>query len=166
MEKTIDLLKFYQSEETPIQLAQTNGLKIQGTIRELKLASWLNKKQFVILETNDAPVKIFLDDIQEGTIYPSTIKMEVKVVEEEKPIRKGIPKSVRMELWRNHFGEKFEGRCYCCKNKIERDNFEAGHVEPVSEGGTNELYNLRPICFDCNRSMGNMNLDDFKKEFH
>ena len=34
------------------------------------------------------------------------------------------------------------------------------------EKDKNTLDNLRPICKTCNRSMGTMNLEEFKKEFH
>jgi 5-methylcytosine-specific restriction endonuclease McrA len=52
-----------------------------------------------------------------------------------------------------------------CGLTINHRNFDAGHIIAKSNGGTDEISNLRPICSDCNGSMGTMNLEDFKKTY-
>lgn len=52
--------------------------------------------------------------------------------------------------------------CYCCGDEITVQNFECGHVIPVSLGGSTNLTNLRPICRQCNSSMGCQNLEEYK----
>ena len=38
-----------------------------------------------------------------------------------------------------------------------------GHIIALSNGGTNDKTNLRPICEQCNLTMGKKNMDEFKK---
>ncbi len=80
--------------------------------------------------------------------------------------RKSIPSSVKEKLWLNYNGKKYQGLCFVCKKEIDTKNFEAGHVIPASKNGSDNISNLRPICKSCNRSMGDMNLNEFKKKYH
>ena len=62
------------------------------------------------------------------------------------------------------FGEEAgQGTCEVCGIIINSKRFEAGHVRSVYDGGKNIVSNLRCICSTCNKSMGTMNLDLFKK---
>lgn len=77
-----------------------------------------------------------------------------------------IPQAVRFALWNSHFGEhEGVGRCYCCKNVISQQNFEAGHVKAVANNGSNDITNLRPICSVCNKSMGTQDMYEFIREY-
>ena len=71
--------------------------------------------------------------------------------------RPKIPVSLRRKVWNNKF---MKGECFCCKERIEFDDFQCGHIIPVSLGGVTNAENLRPLCARCNRDMGNdyMNL--------
>jgi 5-methylcytosine-specific restriction endonuclease McrA len=40
--------------------------------------------------------------------------------------------------------------------------FDAGHIIAVTNGGSDNLDNLAPVCGTCNKSMGTQNLQDFK----
>lgn len=80
--------------------------------------------------------------------------------------RKSIPSSVKKRLWITFNGKKYKGPCYVCKEIIDINNFEAGHVIPASKGGSDNISNLRPICKSCNRSMGDMNLNEFKRTYY
>ena len=80
--------------------------------------------------------------------------------------RKSIPSSVKKKLWIDYNGKKYKGPCFVCKEIIDINNFEAGHVIPTSKGGSDNISNLRPICKSCNRSMGDMNLNEFKIRYH
>ena len=83
------------------------------------------------------------------------------------PKRKHIPKILKIQVW-----DKYNGRengiapCYCCKKMIDSKNFEAGHIKSVSSGGKTCLNNLRPICRNCNVSMGaNYSIDEWNSKF-
>lgn len=71
--------------------------------------------------------------------------------------RRPIPRAVREQLWIERNGRVFEAKCgvVWCRNAVTVFDFEAGHDVPASRGGSNELQNLRVICGNCNRSMGN-----------
>ena len=68
-----------------------------------------------------------------------------------------IPKRIRELVWTTHNGETFSNKCYVswCNNKLNVFNFQVGHDIPESKGGTIDIDNLKPICGNCNLSMGN-----------
>jgi hypothetical protein len=79
--------------------------------------------------------------------------------------RKKIPTTVRHKLWRNSFVNSTNGLCYVCKNDITIDNFHAGHIISVRNGGNDNIDNLKIVCPLCNLSMGIQNLEEFKKKY-
>jgi 5-methylcytosine-specific restriction endonuclease McrA len=94
------------------------------------------------------------------------IRKKYKKTEPKKP-RKSIPKTVKSDTWNKYIGkEKGIGKCECCSNEIDSKNFECGHVKSVKDGGDETVENLRPICSECNKSMGTENLYDFKKKHY
>jgi len=68
-----------------------------------------------------------------------------------------IPKRIREMVWSTYNGEKYSNKCYVswCNNIINVFNYQVGHDIPESKGGTLDLSNLKPICGNCNLSMGN-----------
>ena len=55
--------------------------------------------------------------------------------------------------------KKRDGCCYLCGDAIDiklprgaPKSFEVDHVVPISKGGSNDLPNLEPACFSCNRA--------------
>jgi hypothetical protein len=68
-----------------------------------------------------------------------------------------IPKRIREFVWTTYNGETYKNKCYVswCDNIINVFNFQVGHDIPESKGGTLEISNLKPICGNCNQSMGN-----------
>ena len=80
--------------------------------------------------------------------------------------RKNMPAALRQAVWKTYAGAQFEVKCHVtwCKNIITPFAFEVGHNVPVSKGGTDDMSNLRPICSNCNKSMGNMyTIDEFSE---
>jgi hypothetical protein len=75
----------------------------------------------------------------------------------KKTSKKSIPSAIRQQVWLTYNGKKYETDCYVswCKNKITCFNFHVGHDIPESKAGTLHISNLRPICSNCNLSMGN-----------
>jgi 5-methylcytosine-specific restriction enzyme A len=66
----------------------------------------------------------------------------------EKPSRY-IPLSVRVDVL-SHDGYK----CIFCGRNSKEVTLEVDHIIPFSKGGSNEIYNLQTLCFDCNRGKG------------
>ena len=84
-----------------------------------------------------------------------------------------ILKTTRDMCWKNWYNEcransktnGFEAPCYVCEKMLDHTSFEAGHIQPHTKGGLNTLDNLRPICSVCNKTMGTMNMDEFKANY-
>jgi hypothetical protein len=79
-----------------------------------------------------------------------------------------IPSSLKHNIWIKYIGPIFEAKCAVtwCENKITPFTFEAGHNIPYSKGGATTIDNLRPICSDCNKSMGNRyTIDEYSNTF-
>ena len=84
-----------------------------------------------------------------------------------KYIKKKIPKSVRNDVWDEHIGKKYGiGTCYVCGQEIRASHFECGHIIAESKGGKSTIDNLRPVCERCNKSVGTMNMDEFKNKYY
>ncbi len=49
--------------------------------------------------------------------------------------------------------------CQYCGATPPKSVLECDHIDPVSKGGTNDMYNLITSCFDCNRGKSNIKLD-------
>lgn len=93
------------------------------------------------------------------------VKNETKSKSKRKTKRK-IPKLIRNQVWDRWIGKKNGvGLCYACRyNEIRSTHFECGHVVAEANGGTETTDNLRPVCSECNKSMGTKNLEEYKKE--
>ena len=81
--------------------------------------------------------------------------------------KKAIPQRLRMQVWNNFIGDSIVGKCYICTtNQIRIDSFHCGHDIPESKGGQPILSNLKPICAQCNLSMGTMTMIEMKHKFN
>jgi hypothetical protein len=81
--------------------------------------------------------------------------------------KKTIPSTVKRLVWHRYIGEeKGKSKCMCCDTtEITQLSFHCGHVIPEAHGGEIVVENLRPICQNCNSSMGTMNMNDFMKMY-
>jgi hypothetical protein len=75
--------------------------------------------------------------------------------------RPKITKMLQREVWGKYGVTTLTQPCFSCKQEINRDSFECGHVVPVVHGGKTNLKNLEPICRECNSDMGCMNMNDY-----
>lgn len=78
-----------------------------------------------------------------------------------------IPATVKRLVWNRYIGEEIgKSKCLCCKTTdITQLSFHCGHVIAEANGGRIQVDNLRPICQNCNSSMGTMNMKDFIKKY-
>ena len=81
--------------------------------------------------------------------------------------KKPCPRFVNNIELTNYFGiENGIAKCYCCRiAEIYQVSFNCGHVIAEINGGTHELKNMRPICQNCNSSMGTSNMDEFIEKY-
>jgi uncharacterized Zn-finger protein len=106
--------------------------------------------------------KIIKEKNGKTTIINVTITKEKK-----KPIkRKTIPKTIKNQVWNKYIGAEYGiGECYVCSNNIDSKHFECGHIIADASGGEVTVKNLRPVCSCCNKSIGSMNMDEFKNKY-
>jgi hypothetical protein len=97
---------------------------------------------------------------------PRTIKKSDKFVTHHH--KKSIPSPVKRQVWNKYIGEEIgKSKCYCCRlTDITQMSFHAGHVISEKDGGEINAKNLRPICQNCNSSMGTMNMNDFIDKYN
>lgn len=48
----------------------------------------------------------------------------------------------------------FENICCCCLGESGLLNVEKDHIVPISQGGSDHITNLQPLCARCNASKG------------
>jgi hypothetical protein len=114
---------------------------------------------------NVIPTPIATKKKIKNTIEPIE-KMEiVEDIEKKQYKKQNISSTVKRLVWNTTFGEEIgKSKCVCCKSTyITQLSFHCGHVISESKGGETIVSNLRPICQNCNSSMGNKNMDEFMK---
>jgi len=81
--------------------------------------------------------------------------------------KKYISLVLKKKVWDKYIGlEIGKSKCLCCNiTDIIQMSFHCGHIIAESKGGETNLSNLKPICQNCNSSMGSQNMNDFMKTF-
>jgi hypothetical protein len=94
-------------------------------------------------------------------------KLPIKEVKKTPSKKKSIPKHVKTLCWNKYIGENVNSYpCTCCNvTTIKITDFHCGHVKSESDGGETRIDNLRPICSNCNLSMGTMHMEEYQKYF-
>jgi hypothetical protein len=82
--------------------------------------------------------------------------------------KKRIPAAVKKLVWNTYIGEEIgKSKCKCCKlTDITQMSFHCGHIVAESKGGAAIVSNLKPICQNCNSSMGTQHMDEFMLLFN
>lgn len=95
-------------------------------------------------------------------------KLDIKESPNKKYKKKSIPSTLRKLVWNKYIGEeKGKSKCLCCNTTdITQLSFHCGHIIPEINGGETNITNLRPICQNCNSSMGCKSMNDFMKLFN
>lgn len=81
--------------------------------------------------------------------------------------KEAIPAAIKTLVWNKWMGEKVaEGGCYACRvTSISMRHFHCGHVFSEKHGGKCTVDNLRPVCANCNLSMGTLNMNEYIEKF-
>lgn len=79
--------------------------------------------------------------------------------------RTSCPAPIREGCWRKYNGDSMDGECFVCKKPISYTSFHCGHNRSVKDGGSWTIANTRPLCSQCNQSMGTMSVSAFKKKY-
>ena len=60
--------------------------------------------------------------------------------------------------------DKFNGKCAYCGCKLNYNEMTVDHVEPLRNGGIDEVINMYPSCRSCNHYKSTYTTDKFKHE--
>jgi hypothetical protein len=98
---------------------------------------------------------------------PPPLPLRAEVVKPPKKKKEPIPAAVKTLVWNKWVGEKeAETGCFCCRvTTISMRHFHCGHVISEKHGGKCTIDNMRPICANCNLSMGSMNMNEYIEKF-
>jgi len=90
---------------------------------------------------------------------------KLKKEQEKKKKKKSISATIKKLVWNINIGEEIgKAKCLCCNSTdITQMSFNCGHIIAEANGGETIVSNLKPICQNCNSSMGTKNMDDFMK---
>ena len=141
-------------------------------INQVIMLNIINKEEKPIPEPVVTDNKKEEDDFNKLNKEQQDNLEKAKIIHESIPIKrkytkKSISATMRRKVWDEYIGKKIgEAKCLCCKmTDITQLTFHCGHIIPECNGGELILSNLKPICQNCNSSMGTKNMDDFMKTF-
>jgi hypothetical protein len=149
--------------ETQIQTLQKSQEELQNQLEES------NRRLLDLLQANTPSNGASTSGTQEDATDNNDVVQDAGVAvnnDKGKHTKKKISKQTRVRCWNTYIGEDVgRAKCICCQSTmITTFTFECGHVVAQSQGGGNELSNLRPICRECNGSMGTQNMKEYAKE--
>jgi 5-methylcytosine-specific restriction endonuclease McrA len=112
--------------------------------------------------------EIFFPDAAADTVIGSEPQELEKQQQQEPQVsykKTKITSTTKRLVWNKWIGEEIgKSKCLCCKvTYITQMSFNCGHIIAEVNGGETNVSNLRPICQNCNSSMGITNMDDFMK---
>ena len=152
----VEIIKINETDEPSSVLLPRIKAEREAKIAESKVAVLgISNEWYVTKKGIDVTREFITAPPKRGRTFP-------KIPSKERSI---YPKAVRETVWRKYFGNKMNGKCYVCGKPIYFTDFEVGHNKARAKGGTSNINNLRPICRTCNRSMGTMNIETFKRRY-
>lgn len=112
---------------------------------------------------------------EEIKVKKTSTKSDIKISEKNKETiidnndkkkkKKPISATIKRLVWNTNIGEDIgKSKCLCCNSTdITQLSFNCGHIIAEANGGDTIVSNLKPICQNCNSSMGTKNMEDFMK---
>jgi len=108
-------------------------------------------------------------------VKKTSTKSDIKISEKNKETiidnndkkkkKKPISATIKRLVWNTNIGEDIgKSKCLCCNSTdITQLSFNCGHIIAEANGGDTIVSNLKPICQNCNSSMGTKNMEEFMK---
>ena len=130
---------------------------------------WVNKRDEIEneLAKDNELLKSFIMILEYHNKTTNSKTLHSKAKPKPKYKKQTISLALKKLVWDEHIGLDIgRTKCVCCKtSEIIQISFHAGHIIAESKGGKTDVSNLKPICQNCNCSMGSINMDDFEKSF-
>ena len=123
----------------------------------------LDKVKYKQLSNNP---EIFIKDIKnnkrKGEKIAGSEYLE-KVSKTLKNKKQPISSTIKRLVWNKYIGEVIgKSKCTCCfVTDITQLSFHCGHIIAEANGGETTVSNLKPICQNCNSSMGTKDMNKF-----
>jgi hypothetical protein len=94
---------------------------------------------------------------------PAPVPANEPVKPGNKAKKKKISAAIKKLVWNINIGEDIgKSKCMCCQSTdITQMSFNCGHIVAEAKGGATIVSNLKPICQNCNSSMGTINMNEF-----
>ena len=139
------------------------GNSYQDLTNTMKIRSCYNAIFLSILKEYETKVLETLKETLEKKPSKPRAKPRAKEPTVKAVKKKSIPAAIKKLVWNKNIGEDVgKSKCYCCKSTdITQTSFHCGHVIAESKGGKTIVSNLKPICQNCNSSMGTKDMNDF-----
>lgn len=80
--------------------------------------------------------------------------------------RPQIGQAQKMRVWTNYWGNCINGLCIVNGAHIKLNDCVIGHIVAYAISHDNSDENLAPICNECNKAMGTMDMREYKKLHH
>ena len=136
------------------QGSEEQGRSYKAFMTELQ--DIIRKEEFKKKATATATKDVVMKDVSNVTD---------DAIETKKKKKKAIPATIKRLVWNTNIGEMIgKSKCLCCNSTdITQMSFNCGHIVAEANGGDTIVSNLKPICQNCNSSMGTKNMDEFMK---
>ena len=128
--------------------------------------SCFGKKSNEMIKSYDSNINESNESNESNNKIKST-KTKPSKTKSTKLNKKKISSTLKRLVWNTNIGEEIgKTKCLCCKSTdITQMSFHCGHVVAEANGGELIVSNLKPICQNCNSSMGTKNMNDFMDTF-
>ncbi len=149
----IEPININKKQEEPININKKQEEPININKNQIEPIN-INKKQ-------EEPININNNQIEPIIINK---KQEEPIINKKKR-KQPISATMRRLVWNTHIGEEIgKANCLCCNiTAITQLSFNCGHIIAEANGGATIVSNLKPICQNCNLSMGTKNMHEFMK---
>jgi 5-methylcytosine-specific restriction endonuclease McrA len=146
-----ELLKGIKKDEEQQKLDNQQKLEEQKKLEEKQKLDKQKK-----LEEENVKLK---QELQKQSIT------KPKLDNNDKKKKKPISATIKRLVWNTNIGEQIgKAKCMCCNvTDITQMSFNCGHIIAESNGGETIVSNLKPICQNCNSSMGTKDMEEFIK---
>ena len=172
--KKKEIVEVHKKEKEIIELPKKEKQEIVELSKKEKEIVELPKKekQEIVKLPKKEIVELLKKEIvelpkKEIVELPKKEIIEIPKIKEinNKKRKKQIPAAVKRLVWNTYIGEEIgKAKCRCCNiTDITQLSFHCGHIIAEANGGEIKVSNLKPICQNCNLSMGTKNMQDFIK---
>ena len=171
-DKKLEKEKELEKEIKLKELQEQQNIQTQKELQKLKKQNAQTQKELQKLKKQNTQIQDKKQNTQEEKnvklkqeIQKQTITKSKSDCEAHKKKKKPISATIKRLVWNTNIGEQIgKAKCMCCNvTDITQMSFNCGHIIAESNGGETIVSNLKPICQNCNSSMGTKDMEEFIK---